>query len=109
MDLYAVGTGRIGQYLQGSAGAPTSGTYTAGEMLRDSDGELWLCVAGGSPGQWVRATHVVYGYSGGAVSYLSKPIRLLDTRGSDPNALHNGGGPDTTGGSPYSLVIAGVL
>lgn len=102
------GQGRLAQRLQASAGAPTSGGYSAGEQIRDHNGDLWLCVASGSPGTWVRASHPVAGYSGGAISYLSKPIRLLDTRGSDPNAQHNGGGPYTAPGSPYNLQIAGV-
>ncbi|HEX6818887.1 MAG TPA: hypothetical protein VF120_10965 [Ktedonobacterales bacterium] len=84
VDLYAFGTGRIRQLVQGSAGPPASGTYSKGEQIRDSDGELWLCVLGGSPGSWVMAAHAVFGYSGGATSYLSKPIRLLDTRGGTP-------------------------
>ncbi|HEX6799119.1 MAG TPA: hypothetical protein VF116_15525, partial [Ktedonobacterales bacterium] len=77
LDLLATGTGRMKQNLQASAGAPASGSYSAGEMIRDSNGELWLCVVSGSPGSWVRAAHAVLGYSGGATSYLSKPIRLL--------------------------------
>ncbi|HEX6819969.1 MAG TPA: hypothetical protein VF120_16455 [Ktedonobacterales bacterium] len=108
LALEAAGTGRIYQHVQAPVGAPTSGSYAQGEQIRDANGDLWLCIFGGSPGNWVRAAHAVFGYTGGATSYLSKPIRLLDTRGSDPNALQNGSGPYTSGGSPYSLVIAGV-
>lgn len=41
-----------------SSGAPTSGTWAAGDTVQDSTGALWLCTAGGTPGTWV----------GGAVS-----------------------------------------
>lgn len=34
-------------------GAPTSGTHAVGELYRDSNQDLWQCVAGGTPGGWV--------------------------------------------------------
>ncbi|HEX6818885.1 MAG TPA: hypothetical protein VF120_10955 [Ktedonobacterales bacterium] len=110
VELFAQSTGRILQNPRPMPGPPTGPmtTYSVGEMVRDILGELWLCTLGGAPGTWVRAAHVPNGYSGGATAYLSKPIRLLDTRGSDPNALHNGGGMISSG-PPYTLQIAGVL
>src|SRR3712207_8835957 len=39
VDVHACGTGRLQQKLAAFAGAPTSGTYLAGEQLRDSDGD----------------------------------------------------------------------
>lgn len=36
-----------------TTGAPTSGTWAAGDTVQDSVGALWLCTAGGSPGTWV--------------------------------------------------------
>lgn len=107
IDLYAYGTGRILQVLQTAAGAPTTGTHTKGEQIRDANGELWLCTASGTPGTWVQVYHLASGATaGGLTSYLSKSIRLLDTRGGDSLALNNGGGPYT--GGPYPLQIAGV-
>lgn len=101
------GTNRFAQGLQTYVGAPTSGTYNAGEQIRDKNGELWLCVAGGAPGTWVMASHAVAGYSGGAISYLNQSIRLLDTRGGDDLAKVDTGGPISPG-SPYPVPIANV-
>ena len=36
----------------GSAGAPTTGTHQAGELVVDSAGALYLCTTAGSPGTW---------------------------------------------------------
>ncbi|HEX6817255.1 MAG TPA: hypothetical protein VF120_02700 [Ktedonobacterales bacterium] len=107
LDVVASGSGRIQQHLQASAGAPTSGGHSAGEQIRDSNGELWLCTVSGSPGTWVRVAHLVTGLIGGATSYLTKPTRLLDTRGDSPSAVQNGGGPISSA-APYTLVVAGV-
>lgn len=85
--LNAAGTGRIAQNIQGSAGAPTSGTYSIGEQIRDNNGEMWICTASGSPGTWARVAHVDAGGTGGAITFLSKPIRLLDTRSGQPAAI----------------------
>lgn len=40
----------------GAAGAPTSGNYQPGTLVVDSNGQLWACTAGGSPGTWVNVT-----------------------------------------------------
>jgi hypothetical protein len=36
-----------------SAGRPTTGAHTIGEIYMDSAARLWVCVASGSPGMWV--------------------------------------------------------
>jgi hypothetical protein len=33
-------------------GAPTSGTWAAGDTVQDSAGVFWLCTVGGTPGTW---------------------------------------------------------
>jgi hypothetical protein len=35
-----------------AAGAPVTGTWSAGDAVQDSTGVWWLCTAGGSPGTW---------------------------------------------------------
>lgn len=35
------------------AGAPTSGTWVAGDVVLDAAGFFWLCSASGTPGTWV--------------------------------------------------------
>lgn len=36
----------------GRAGPPTTGTHQAGELSRDTNGNVWVCTAGGTPGTW---------------------------------------------------------
>jgi hypothetical protein len=45
---------------RGSAGAPSTGTHVAGEIVPDSAGAWWLCTSGGTPGTWVSADVVGY-------------------------------------------------
>lgn len=39
--------------LQATAGAPTSGTWVAGDVIMDAAGVLFLCTVSGTPGTWV--------------------------------------------------------
>ncbi len=41
----------------GSAGAPTVGAHSMGELYVDSGGVLWFCVATGTPGTWQAVIH----------------------------------------------------
>jgi hypothetical protein len=106
--LFAGGTAPVQLFPSEVPGAPTSGAHQLGQIWLDSSGILWVCITQGTPGNWVRLTSVHSGSSGGATTYLSKPIRLLDTRPGATDALHNGGGPYTAAGSPYPLTIAGA-
>ncbi|MFD5848300.1 hypothetical protein [Streptomyces chartreusis] len=38
--------------LKATAGAPTTGDWTAGDTVADSTGAWWLCTASGTPGTW---------------------------------------------------------
>jgi hypothetical protein len=38
--------------LKATAGAPTTGTWAAGDAVQDSVGAWWLCTASGEPGTW---------------------------------------------------------
>ena len=38
--------------LTSTTGAPTSGTWTTGQLIMDSAGVVWACTAGGTPGAW---------------------------------------------------------
>jgi hypothetical protein len=64
----------------GTPGAPTTGSHNQGEIYADSNTALWVCVAGGTPGHWVKLAAPQYGFGGGALDLLPVPIRLLDTR-----------------------------
>ncbi len=98
IDFFANGGGRIQQKLSGFTGAPTSGSYTQGEQIRDNAGDLYICIASGSPGTWRKVAAGVPGVSG-AINFLANPIRLLDTRTGSPYA----------GGSTHSLQVTGVV
>jgi hypothetical protein len=93
ISLRAAGGGRLLQTLRSIAGAPTTGSFDAGEQIRDLAGALWLCVAFGTPGTWVRAATVANGVNGGSVNFLAHPIRLFDSRSSSgalaAGATHN--------------------
>ena len=47
---------RAAIYLSPSAtaGAPTTGSHSRGELVVSSDGHLWFCRTSGTPGEWVR-------------------------------------------------------
>ena len=79
IDLVASGSGRLASIPQPDVGAPTTGAYVAGEQIRDAGGNLFICVASGSPGTWLKVAAGAAG-RGGMVKLLSAPIRLLDTR-----------------------------
>lgn len=43
------------RYVGGTtSGAPTSGTFVAGDMVIAQDGFVWICATGGTPGTWYR-------------------------------------------------------
>ena len=88
--------GRFRQVTSGSVGSPVSGVGNAGEQWRDINGDMWICTTTGSPGTWrkVVAQHSLFPTAGGSLNLLSKPIRVLDTRGN--------GAPQTNGGVPLA-------
>jgi hypothetical protein len=50
---YNGGTQLILRGKGATTGAPTSGTWLAGDVWMDSAAVLWLCTVGGTPGTWV--------------------------------------------------------
>lgn len=43
------------RYVGGTtSGAPTSGTFLAGDLVVAQDGFVWVCAVGGTPGTWYR-------------------------------------------------------
>ncbi|MGN6695034.1 MAG: hypothetical protein ACTHN0_12745 [Aquihabitans sp.] len=68
-----------------ASGAPTADTaaHAAGDLVEDSAGQLWVCVAGGTPGQWRKLAGPA---TAGALHILPTPVRVYDSRpGSTPN------------------------
>ena len=89
MDLAAIGTGRLWQKPSVSSGAPAVGTHYLGEQLRDSNGDLYICVAEGLPGTWKKVAALNTSYKGGAIGFLSTPIRVYDSRSTDGALVGN--------------------
>ena len=83
--------GRMQQQLRVN-GAPTTGTFSAGEQIRDGLADLYICTNSGTPGTWrkVTAQHPEYANAGGSLNLLPRPIRLLDTRPTTGAPLNNG-------------------
>ncbi|HLY29408.1 MAG TPA: hypothetical protein VKQ36_00140 [Ktedonobacterales bacterium] len=97
ISLWVAGSGRLLLEEQSFSGPPTSGNYSAGEMIRDDIGDMYICVTSGSPGRWLIVGAATPGF-GGAAHLLSNPIRLLDTTTGSP----------WNGGSVHTVQITGV-
>jgi hypothetical protein len=76
-------------YPSGSSGAPSGGTHIAGELYVDGAGVFWACTASGTPGTWIRLSGPQTGTQGGAIHYLSSPIRLLAALNGASGSLVN--------------------
>ena len=101
--------GRLQQQLR-AVGAPTTGAFTAGEQIRDGNADLYICTASGTPGTWrkVTAQHPAFANAGGSINLLSKPIRLVDSRGTAGIPITNGG-VKFAPGTPLVAQITGTV
>ena len=104
------GTGDVGGFFSGNLaaislqpqdtpGAPSSGDYTRGDILVDATGVMYLCVAEGNPGTWIKVSH-------GGYRPLAAPIRAYDSRSAGAGKLRAGDG-DTA--NPRAIQITGVV
>jgi hypothetical protein len=100
-----VGVGSAGGFFSGSdvtisldptttSGPPTDQTYK-GDMVLDADGVLWLCVADGAPGTWIRVSH-------GGTRLLPSPQRAYSS--SDV-----GNGSKMNQGETRTIAIGGAV
>jgi hypothetical protein len=80
------------------SGAPTSGDHLKGDLQVDSDGVLWLCVANGTPGTWIRVSH-------GGVRMLPTPQRAYSSTDVGSGAPLNQGETRTI---QIASAVAGV-
>lgn len=80
-DFFADGSGRIGLAAHVFVGPPQSGSYTSGDIIRDSQGAVWACVIAGAPGVWRKLAGPTSAGSFHAVS----PTRVYDSRWPRPN------------------------
>ncbi|WP_334141295.1 hypothetical protein [Rhabdothermincola sp.] len=63
----------------GGASPPPSTAYAriAGSIVCDTDGDLWYCVASGTPGTWRKVSGAG---TAGALHILPTPVRVYDSR-----------------------------
>lgn len=69
----------------GSRSAPTADTvaHVAGDVVTDAGGNLWVCVAAGTPGSWRKLAGPA---TSGTLHLLPAPVRIYDSRaGSTPD------------------------
>lgn len=63
---------------------PTSAVgRAAGSVVRDGNGDLWLCLTTGAPGTWRRISGP---NTAGALTLLPSPVRIYDSRPGNPPA-----------------------
>jgi hypothetical protein len=72
---------------QTTAGPAASGFK--GDLLVDSNGVPWLCIADGTPGKWIRV---------GGPQILANPVRAYDSRAGQPPFANPTKGPLADGG-----------
>jgi hypothetical protein len=80
--------------LQGFGASPLSlvGGHLAGEIYKDGDGNVWVCVASGAPGSWRK----VAGPASAGVFHPVTPGRVYDSRVPAPQPGVLAGGANRT-------------
>jgi hypothetical protein len=104
---FAGGRAPLSLGLGVGVGAPTSNTHNPGELYLDSAATLWVCTLSGTPGTWVRLVSMANGVSGGSPAFLSAPIRIFDTRSSQPAPLPTSKHP-LASGSTTTIQVTGT-
>ncbi|HAP74883.1 MAG TPA: hypothetical protein DCR14_02230 [Acidimicrobiaceae bacterium] len=110
-SVFVGGSGILRFERQFLSGPITSGTHSAGEVICDGVGDVYVCSAGGSPGTWRKVARTYPGYeqSGGTVNLLAKPIRLFDSRGIDPDVPFNHGSVKVAAGETVVVQVTGTV
>ncbi|MEP6660839.1 MAG: hypothetical protein ABJD24_13065 [Acidimicrobiales bacterium] len=100
--VLARGAGRanLELYAAGNSGPARAVAHNLGEVVNDSTGTVWLCVAAGTPGTWRQ----VGGPSTAGQLHLVTPGRVYDSR-FDPTGKHVFGAADRV--VTATTVIAG--
>jgi hypothetical protein len=88
----------ISLHPQDTPGAPTSGDFSKGDIRVDAAGVMYLCVAAGSPGTWIKLSH-------GGYRPLPAPVRAYDSRGNAGGKLQPGAG-DIASPRPIPITAA---
>jgi hypothetical protein len=103
--IFSGGNAQLALLPAATLGPPASGGHR-GTFFVDNAGVLWYCTADGVPGTWIRLSGPQAGVQGGAISYLSTPVRLLDARTSSSSGLVNRGA--LAGNEIYTFGVAGL-
>lgn len=111
VSLYARNGGRILQDLRTTNGAPTTGSFIKGELIRDLAGDAYICVTSGTPGTWRKlvAQHPDFANSGGSLNLLASPIRIVDTRGNGAPVTNGTPSAKLAPGTPLVAQITGTV
>jgi hypothetical protein len=83
-------SGRTQLQFGGAPAAPLGAALarTRGELVFDANGDLWLCIAAGTPGTWRRVSGT---NTAGALRVLPSTIRIYDSRpGAQPPGVQKG-------------------
>lgn len=75
-----------------ATGAPTTGTWARGALQPDTAGNLWYCVAAGSPGTWRKLA----GANTAGAFHALTPGRVYDSRAPQPAQGALSGGQNRT-------------
>ncbi len=71
--------------LASGAAAPLRAVaHVLGELVEDSNGDLWLCVGAGNPGTWRKLAGPA---TAGSLHLLAAPVRVYDSRPGEPPAV----------------------
>lgn len=65
----------------GTAPATRGDAHELGEVLCDANGDVWVCVAGGTPGTWRK----IAGLATGGAFHAITPSRVYDSRSAQPS------------------------
>ena len=78
-DIFAAGSGITGRVPFMNQGPPTSDPWLAGDVILDAHGNLFACVASGTPGVWRKLS----GPAAAGAFHAISPLRVYDSRSAD--------------------------
>jgi hypothetical protein len=110
-SLYAGGVARIGLGAHTTSGAVSSPSsqYATGDIVRNSSGDMYVCVAGGT-GNAAQFRKIAGVGTSGQLHLLPAPVRVYDSRPVNPAIpAANGAGPISGGVSRTVSLASGLV
>ena len=77
-DLFAAGSGVIGLVAALDEGPPTADQWFHGDLIKDLQGSLFVCVESGEPGRWRKLA----GRTSAGAFHAISPAHVYDSRGA---------------------------